>query len=97
MATKNSISAGDTVLDTETPVYEVLEVIERPASEVEALPEVKERGHTIHESQTVAERNPSYPADDIVVRLSREGRDRDILWPISRVTTECVDCVMALE
>lgn len=97
MVTEHSITTGDMVVDTETPVYEVIEVIERPASEVEALPEVRERGHTIHKSQTVAERNPAYPPDDIVVRLHRAGQERDILWPISRVTTEGVECISSLK
>lgn len=89
----HTISAGEEVYDKEISSYTVVEVIERPASEVEALPEVKERGHTIYESQTVAERNPDYPADDWVVRLTRDGRDRDILWPMSRVTVDGMEAI----
>lgn len=85
MTTREDVSTGQTVYDENTPVYEVVEVLDEIASEVIAKEEVQERGHTIYEEQTVAELNSSYPADDVVVRVKRKDTGRETLWPISRI------------
>lgn len=90
----NSLTRGQRVYDVETSVYTVVEVLDDFASEVVSREEVTDRGHVIYEEQTVADLNPEYPADDIVVRVQRVNSDREILWPISRVTR---DIDMAVE
>jgi len=84
----DAIREGMTVYDVEMPEYTVLEVIEKPASEVVASEEVTERGHVVYEEQTVAERHPSYPETDFVVRLQRGADGRELLFPVSRIVSD---------
>lgn len=84
----DEFSTGDRVYDVETPVYEVIDVLEKSASEVIAREEQKDRGHTIYQEKTVADLNPNYPADDTVIRLKAVTSGRERLWPKSRVVSD---------
>lgn len=90
---QGDISAGDTVYDKETNVYEVVEITEEIAQDYIASEKVMDRGHTIYQEQTVADRNPDYPEDDIVVIISPKNEDRKIPVPISRITDNVFESV----
>lgn len=69
MVTDSELEEGQRVYDAETPVFDVVSVLDSVASEVVAREEVTDRGHTIYSEMTVADLYPSYPEDDRVVKV----------------------------
>lgn len=82
------VSKGDEIYSRDISKYEVVEILDKTASEVQFSGEIKERGHVIYESRTVAEQFPSYPEDDTVIRVKRLRDGETFLWPISRAATK---------
>lgn len=87
MVTDSELEEGQRVYDAETPVFDVVSVLDSVASEVVAREEVTDRGHTIYSEMTVADLYPSYPEDDRVVKVMNVANGNESLWPISRVET----------
>jgi len=85
MVSKDSLTEGEEVFDSDSWSFTVVEVLEDSvASEYVVKEERKERGHVIYEEKTVADFNPEYPADDIVVKVERND-GKMLFWPISRI------------
>lgn len=79
------INEGLEVYDRNDTSYVVVNITEKKASEYIANEEVIERGHTIYEEKTVAELNPNYPADDIVVEIRPTDGEKITPVPLSRI------------
>jgi hypothetical protein len=84
----NDVEEGQIVYDRNQSEYRVIDVIEQPAKNVTVNPEVKERGHTIYEEKTVADLNPEYPEDDIVIKLERKDAEKTVYFPVSRIAVD---------
>lgn len=79
------LDEGTEVYDRNDTSYVVVAVTDKKASEYIVNEEVTERGHTIYEEQTVADVNPEYPDDDIVVKIRPTDGEKTIPVPVSRI------------